>query len=111
VGGSGEAEVAYDVVVEGDGFLYRMVRIIAGTLLMVGMGFAPAETVLTALAADAGSDGGRCGGGGGGGHCPKAEMRMRGIVGPVLPPEGLCLEHIEYDREHSSVSGARRREL
>ena len=40
---------AFDMVVEGDGFLYKQVRIIAGTLVMIGMGLAPAETVLAAL--------------------------------------------------------------
>ena len=108
-GGSGpgaEAGVAaadaYDVVIEGDGFLYKMVRIVAGTLLMVGMGLAPPETVLTALAAD-GDGGVEAPHGGGpleGGGVPKSELRRRGVVGPTLPPERLCLEHVEYDREH-----------
>ena len=76
----------YDLVVEGDGFLYKMVRLLAGTLLMVGMGSAPAETVLAALTA-ADSDDARA-------------MRRRAVVGPTLPPERLVLEHVEYDCDH-----------
>lgn len=98
-----QAGEAYDLVIEGDGFLYKMVRIIAGTLLMVGMRLAPVETVLVALkkerqagqaddlaASVLGS--------------PQNELRRRGIVGPTLPPEPLCLEHVEYDRDHESAS-------
>ena len=87
---------AYDLVIEGEGFLYKMVRIVAGTLLMVGMGLAPPETVLTALAADGDGDGDVEEPRG----VPKSEMRRRGVVGPTLPPERLCLEHVEYEREH-----------
>ena len=75
---------AYDVVIEGDGFLRYMVRIIAGTLLMVGMGLVPPETVAAALSFDG----------------DKSQLRRRGVVGPTLPPERLCLEHIEYEQEH-----------
>lgn len=95
--GTGEEGESYDIVVEGDGFLYKQVRILAGTLAMVGMGLAPPETVLTALASDA--DAGAAEGGNG---VPKAELRRRGVVGPTLPPERLRLEHVEYDREHDS---------
>ena len=94
---------AYDLVIEGEGFLYKMVRIVAGTLLMVGMGLAPPETVLTALAAEAAD-------GDGDGDVedeprgvPKRELRRRAVVGPTLPPERLCLEHVEYEREHGVV--------
>ena len=41
---------AVDLVLEGDGFLYKMVRIVAGTLAMIGMGLAPAEIIPAALA-------------------------------------------------------------
>ena len=75
----------YDVVVEGDGFLRHMVRIIAGTLLMVGMGVAPPETVVAALSSSGGD---------------QSQLRRRGIVGPTLPPERLCLEWVEYDQDH-----------
>ena len=110
--GDAEAEEAegVDIVVELDGALYKMVRIIAGTLAMVGMGLAAPETVRAALLcseasvqgfevgevvslADAGTLAEMR-------VWPKAELRRRGVVGPVLPPELLCLEHIEYDFEH-----------
>ena len=88
----------YDVVIEGDGFLYQMVRIIAGTLLVVGMGLAPPETVLVALSSEdsetpQGASAGEL-------DAPKSELRRRGVVGPTLPPERLCLEHVEYERDH-----------
>ena len=50
----------------------------AGTLVMVGAGLAPPETVRAAID-DA------------------AAARARGLVGPTLPAEHLCLEHVEYD--------------
>ena len=80
---------AIDLVLEGDGFLYKQVRIIAGTLAMIGMGLAPAEIIDAALA-DTSS-------------LPKEELRRNGLVGPTLPPERLCLEHIEYEREHEQA--------
>jgi tRNA pseudouridine38-40 synthase len=59
--------------VSGNGFLYNMVRIIAGTLLDVGRGkFAP-DDVPRILAA-----------------------RDRAAAGPTLPPEGLCLMWVRY---------------
>ena len=67
----------FDVVVEGDGFLYKQVRIIAGTLVMVGMGLADPGLVSRAIAN------------------PEAAER-----GPVLPPEFLSLEHVEYEEDH-----------
>ena len=101
--------MGYDIVVEGDGFLYKQVRIIAGTVVMVGMGLAPAETILTALAPDTAVAGGQPGVGGsasaGGRGTPKAELRMRGVVGPTLPPERLWLEHVEYEHAHESERG------
>ena len=92
-------EQAYDIVIEGDGFLYKMVRLIAGTLVTVGMGLAPPEAVLSALSST-------------GSFCPtpsasssgmSGPRRQRGVigVGPTLPPERLCLEHIEYDEAHA----------
>ena len=33
---------------------------------------------------------------------PKSELRRRGVVGPTLPPERLCLEHVEYDHDHDA---------
>jgi tRNA pseudouridine38-40 synthase len=61
------------ILVEADGFLYNMVRIMAGTLLEVGRGAMTAGDVREALAAD-----------------------DRGRAGPTLPPHGLCLELVRY---------------
>ena len=44
-----DPSAAYDIVVEGDRFLYKMVRLIAGTLVGVGMGLLPPEAVVEAL--------------------------------------------------------------
>ncbi|MDR3090737.1 MAG: tRNA pseudouridine(38-40) synthase TruA [Clostridiales bacterium] len=61
------------VYVEGDGFLYNMVRIIAGTLVAVGRGkIAPAE--LTGI----------------------IEGRDRTRAGQTAPPNGLTLMEVEY---------------
>jgi tRNA pseudouridine38-40 synthase len=64
-------EVSFDV--EGDGFLYNMVRNIVGTLLEVGRGRRPAEWVAEALAS-----------------------RDRTRAGPTAPPQGLCLMWVRY---------------
>mgnify|MGYP006273415751 CR=1 FL=1 len=61
-----DAEVWIEV--EGNGFLHNMVRIIAGSLVMVGAGRRPASWLATALAA-----------------------RSRAAAGPTAPPEGLVL--------------------
>ncbi|MFP4144034.1 MAG: tRNA pseudouridine(38-40) synthase TruA [Phycisphaeraceae bacterium] len=61
------------IVVSGDGFLYNMVRILAGTLVEVGRGlFNPARIDLILSEAD------------------------RRLAGPTLPPQGLCLEWVRY---------------
>jgi len=60
------------VEVEGNGFLYNMVRIIAGSLVMVGAGRRSPEWLATALAA-----------------------RNRPAAGPTAPPQGLVLESID----------------
>ena len=57
----------------GSGFLYNMVRIMAGTLVQVGMGKAEPAYVHQVL-----------------------ESRARVMAGPTLPPQGLCLERVEY---------------
>ena len=57
--------------VRGTGFLYNMVRIIAGTLLEVGRGQRTPEEVAQILAA-----------------------KDRRMAGPTAPPEGLCLMEI-----------------
>ncbi|MDE5967329.1 MAG: tRNA pseudouridine(38-40) synthase TruA [Lachnospiraceae bacterium] len=59
--------------VNGNGFLYNMVRIIVGTLLKVGMGVYPPEHVKEIL-----------------------EARDRSKAGPKVPAKGLTLVEIEY---------------
>ena len=58
----------------GNGFLYNMVRIIAGTLIQVGMHTCPPERVREIL-----------------------EARDRSAAGPTAPAEGLTLMKIEID--------------
>jgi len=60
----------------GTGFLFRMVRIIAGTLVEVGKGKMNAEQVREAL-----------------------RTADRRLAGPTLPPTGLCLEWIRYPKD------------
>jgi tRNA pseudouridine38-40 synthase len=59
--------------VEGDGFLYRMVRNIAGTLIRVGEGKLSPEEVAKVLS-----------------------RRRRPAAGPAAPARGLCLESVRY---------------
>lgn len=58
----------------GDGFLYNMVRVIAGTLAYVGSGRLAPDDVLAALAS-----------------------RERARAGPTLPPQGLAMHRLWYD--------------
>ncbi|QDT15968.1 tRNA pseudouridine synthase A [Alienimonas californiensis] len=60
--------------VTGDGFLYNMVRTIAGTLAEVGMGKRPPEDVAALIAS-----------------------RDRTLAGPTAPPQGLYLVRVDYD--------------
>lgn len=62
--------------VTGNGFLYNMVRIIAGTLIRVGRGFYTPGKVKEIL-----------------------EARQRTEAGVTAPPEGLTLLRIEYEEE------------
>lgn len=63
-----------EIDVSGPGFLYNMVRIIAGTLVEVGRGrLAPAAVSAILASGD------------------------RALAGPTLPPHGLCLEWIHLD--------------
>ncbi len=64
----------FAIVVEGDGFLYNMVRTIAGTLLDVGRGKLAASDVDGILAA-----------------------RDRRVAGVTAPPQGLYLVSVLYD--------------
>jgi len=59
--------------VTGNGFLYNMVRIIAGTLLQAGMGIIEPEEIKTILAA-----------------------KERSAAGPTAPAQGLTMIGIEY---------------
>ena len=57
----------------GDGFLYHMARMIAGTLIRVGKGRIPPQEVADIL---------------------ESRDSLRG--GPTAPARGLCLERVEY---------------
>ena len=59
--------------VEGDKFLYNMVRNIVGTLVEVGVGRMKPEKMVEII-----------------------EARDRRAAGPIAPPEGLCLMWIRY---------------
>jgi tRNA pseudouridine38-40 synthase len=59
--------------VEADGFLYRMVRNLVGTLVEIGAGRAPIGAAVAAL-----------------------ESRDRRKAGPAAPPQGLCLMSVHY---------------
>lgn len=63
----------YSLHIEGSGFLWNMVRIIAGTLLQVGTGQKTPEDLRRAL-----------------------DAKDRTLAGPTIGPEGLCLEWIQY---------------
>ena len=60
--------------VEGDGFLYNMVRIMVGTLLEIAAGRIPADGIPAIL-----------------------EGRDRNAAGPTAPAQALCLEQVFYD--------------
>jgi tRNA pseudouridine38-40 synthase len=60
--------------VEADGFLYNMVRAIAGTLMEVGRGFWPEERIAEILQAE-----------------------DRRLAGPTAPARGLFLMRVSYD--------------
>ena len=61
------------VEVEGDGFLYNMVRNIVGSLVEVGVGRWESARIAQAL-----------------------EARDRRAAGPIAPPNGLCLMWVQY---------------
>ncbi len=69
-----------EVHIAADGFLWNMVRIIAGTLVEVGRGRLSADDIRAAL-----------------------DTRDRRRAGPTLPPQGLCLMWARYpgdDEQH-----------
>jgi tRNA pseudouridine38-40 synthase len=61
------------ITVTGDGFLYNMVRIMAGTLLEIGWGEREAASIPEALASG-----------------------DRALAGFTAPPQGLCLMEVNY---------------
>ncbi|MCH9058417.1 MAG: tRNA pseudouridine(38-40) synthase TruA [Planctomycetes bacterium] len=61
------------IEISGNGFLYNMVRIIAGTLVEVGRGKMSPDDVSAAI-----------------------ESKDRRNAGPTMPAQGLCLEWIRY---------------
>jgi tRNA pseudouridine38-40 synthase len=80
----------FQVYVTGDGFLYNMVRNLAGTLVLVGRGKLTPADIPRILAA-----------------------RDRTIAGPTAPAAGLTLMHVQYRRPETVVSpvgGAEERE-
>lgn len=64
---------ALQIVAEADGFLYNMVRILAGTLVAVGAGRLALAQVDEAL-----------------------RTGQRELTGRTAPPQGLCLEQVNY---------------
>ena len=60
------------ITVTGDGFLYNMVRILAGTLVEVGLSQREADSI------------------------PALYGKARSEAGPLMPPSGLCLMEVTY---------------
>lgn len=83
------------IEVNGDGFLYNMVRILCGTLLEAGCGLrtvgetaqlvAPGGGMASAADEDSDLD------------AELVTAATRVLAGPTLPAEHLCLEHVEFD--------------
>ena len=71
-----DADDMIHIRISGSGFLYNMVRIIAGTLMKVGMGVYPPEHMEEIL-----------------------EARDRQAAGPTAPARGLTLISMEYEKE------------
>lgn len=72
-----------DVVLRGTGFLYNMVRIVTGTLVEIGIGRRPETVFVRAL-----------------------ETGKRVDAGFTVPPDGLCLERVEYPPELAPIEDA-----
>lgn len=63
-------------VFRGDGFLYKMIRIMVGTLLKIGNGRMAADSIPMII-----------------------EARDRNLAGPTAHPEGLYLHEVVYEKE------------
>ncbi len=74
------------IEVEADGFLYKMVRSIVGTLINVGRGKTGPEEIPAII-----------------------ESRDRCRAGPTAPPHGLCLVEVEYPEGQGKQAAAFRR--
>jgi len=72
-----EASGRVAIACEGDGFLYKMVRIVAGTLLKIGLGLAEPSSIEEML-----------------------RTQDRSLAGPPLPARYLTLERVEYHLDH-----------
>ncbi|MFA6134283.1 MAG: tRNA pseudouridine(38-40) synthase TruA [Phycisphaerae bacterium] len=70
-----EAEREIHITVQGDGFLYNMVRNIVGTLIEIGRGHWGREQIDKII-----------------------QSRDRGQAGPTAPPDGLTLVCVHYDK-------------
>ncbi len=71
-----------EITVTADGYLYNMVRILAGTLCEVGAGRLAPEAIPTILAS-----------------------RDRRLAGPTLPAKGLFLDHVDYSGALGEAAG------
>lgn len=69
------------IYVTGNGFLYNMVRTVAGTLLDIGFGRKTFEDLKDAL-----------------------QKGDRSKVGRTMPAKGLCLISVEYDKNFTEIS-------
>ncbi len=74
------------ICVHGDGFLQNMVRILTGTLAEIGQGKRSAQEMKRILAA-----------------------KNRAAAGITAPPQGLCLEAVDYDPPFLPPSAKRNR--
>ncbi len=74
-----------DVEVTGDGFLYNMVRIIAGTLAEVGYGKIAPDDMVQIIAS-----------------------KERKQAGPTAPPQGLYLKKVYFDEEAPEIKTEKR---
>ncbi len=80
--GVGEQESLVEIDVEGNGFLYNMVRIIVGSLVEIGIGRRDEAWLAAALTAG-----------------------NRRCAGRTAPPQGLCLMRVDYTQRHRDDAG------